>query len=38
MTKNVAGSVDEQSWTDAFEKRSTQGFHICKPNRLLQEE
>lgn len=26
MTKNVAGNVDEQSWTDAFEKRSTEGF------------
>ena len=29
MTKNVAGNVDEQSWTDAFEKRSTEGFEAA---------
>jgi hypothetical protein len=29
MTKNVAGNVDEQPWTDAFEKRSTEGFEAA---------
>jgi hypothetical protein len=29
MTKNLAGDVDEQPWTDAFEKRSTEGFEAA---------
>ena len=29
MIKNVAGNVDEQPWTDAFEKRSTEGFEAA---------
>jgi NADPH:quinone reductase len=29
LTKNVAGNVDEQPWTDAFEKRSTEGFEAA---------
>jgi len=29
MIKNVADNVDEQSWTDAFEKRSTEGFEAA---------
>ena len=30
MTKNVAGNVDEQSWTDAFEQSAVL---ICKKVR-----
>jgi hypothetical protein len=29
MTKNVAGNVEEQPWTDAFEKRSTERFEAA---------
>ena len=29
MSKNVAGDVDQQPWTDAFEKRSTEGFEAA---------
>jgi NADPH:quinone reductase-like Zn-dependent oxidoreductase len=29
LTENVAGNVDEQPWTDAFEKRSTEGFEAA---------
>src|ERR1700738_4198322 len=29
LTQNVAGNVDEQPWTDAFEKRSTEGFEAA---------
>jgi hypothetical protein len=29
MTKNVASNVDEQLWTDAFKKRSREGFEAA---------
>ena len=36
MTKNVAGNVDKQPWTEAFEKRSTEGFEAAlEPDVVL---
>jgi pimeloyl-ACP methyl ester carboxylesterase len=29
VAKYVAGNADEQPWTDAFEKRSTEGFEVA---------
>jgi hypothetical protein len=29
MTKNIVGNVDKQPWTEAFEKRSTEGFEAA---------
>ena len=36
MTKNIVGNVDKQPWTEAFEKRSTEGFEAAlAPNVVL---